>query len=114
MTAAGEPIVAPLTALDELFQELQQVAIQPQAVQREDGTIRLLYADSRIDQGKLDPLLKRYAPEVCTSYAFPERRRLAHYGFPLEQWGKNGKGNGSGQVLDERVDVITMQLREYE
>ncbi|MEK6950305.1 MAG: hypothetical protein AABX13_01110 [Nanoarchaeota archaeon] len=117
MTAAGEPITAPLTAaittpftaLDELFQELQQAAIRPQAVQREDGTIRLLYADSRIDEGKLDPLLKRYAPEVCTSYAFPERRRLSHYGFTPEQVRKNGNGD-----IEERVDVITIQLREYE
>ncbi len=101
------------TALDELYQELLAAAIQPQAMQRENGTIRLLYADSRVDEGKLGPLLMRYTPEVSTSYAFPERRRLLHYGFRPEQAEQVGK-NGNGSGIEERVDVIIIQLREYE
>jgi len=112
MTVASE---SP-SALDELFQELQQATIQPLAMRRENSTIRLLYADSRVDEKRLDPLFGKYLPKVSVSYAFPQRSRIDTYGFTPEQRGKkgNGSGNDDGARVDERVDVITIQLRGYE
>lgn len=106
MTVATES-----TALDELCQELLAASIQPHATQRKNGTLRLLYSDSRVDEEKLEPILRKYAPEVSASYAFPEQWRLPDYGFQPEQLGGQ---NGNGYNGKERVDVITLQLREYE